>query len=132
MPPPIRAIALLADDATVVLHGEVSMVKSKPQSLVHGVLLRDVAALKRRVQAVERALWPSAGAPRRRTPAKRRLIEVDEGTARQAAIKAFHREEHEEWVRKNPHVLEGRRAARARLNMYLRDRGFEPEPEGGE
>ena len=108
------------------------MAKSKSQSLVHGVLLRDVAALKRRVQAIEKALWPSAGAAAPRRTAKRRVIEVDEATARHAAIQAFHKEEHEEWLRENPHVLEGRRAARARLNTYLRERGFEPEPEGGE
>jgi hypothetical protein len=48
------------------------------------------------------------------------------------SLQAFHKEEHEEWLRENPRVLESRRAARARLNTYLRERGFEPELEGGE
>jgi hypothetical protein len=56
-----------------------------------GTLLRDIAALKRRVQSLEKAVWPTTPASRAPKPAKRRLIEVDESTARRMAIEAFHK-----------------------------------------
>ena len=105
------------------------MRKTKSDPLVRGTLLRDVAALKRRVQSLEKAVWPTARPSRSPKPAKRRLIEVDETTARRMAIDAFHQADRDEWLRKNPDILERRRTERDRLNAYLREGGFEPEPQ---
>jgi hypothetical protein len=60
---------------------------------------------------------------------KKRVIEVDEATARRVLIEAFHRAERDQWLQENPNVLERRRKDRERLNMYLLERGFAPEPE---
>jgi hypothetical protein len=104
------------------------MPKPKSELLVRGALLRDVAALKRRVQALEKAVWPTTPASPRRKPPRPRPIEIDE-TAKRAAIEAFYKADRDAWLRKNPRILEGLRAERARLNTYLRERGFKPEPD---
>jgi hypothetical protein len=103
--------------------------KTKPDLLIRGTLLRDVAALKRRVQSLEKAVWPTSRPSRSPKLAKRRLIEVDETTARRLAIEAFHKADRDEWLRKNPDILERRRTELDRLNAYLREGGFEPEPQ---
>jgi len=105
------------------------MPKPKSGLLVRGALQRDVAALKRRVQALEKAVWPTNPASLRGKAPTRRLIEMDETAARRAAIEAFYKADRDAWLRKNPRILEGLRAERARLNKYLRDRGLEPEPD---
>jgi hypothetical protein len=108
---------------------EVIVRRGKSESLVRGALTRDVAALRRRVQALEKAVWPTARAATTVTSPKRRIIEVDETTARRAAIEAFHQADRDEWLRKNPEIMERRRLERERLNAYLRERGFASEPE---
>ena len=105
------------------------MQRGKSESLVRGALTRDVAALKRRVHALEKAVWPASPAATAGTSPRRHIIEVDEATARRAAIEAFHQADRDEWLRKNPEIIERRRAERERLNAYLRERGFAPEPE---
>lgn len=104
------------------------MRRPKSDLLVRGVLLRDVAALKRRVQALEKAVWPSTPVPARRKPAPGGVA-VDGKSARRAAIEAFYRADRDEWLREHPRILEQRRAERERLNKYLQDRGFDPEPD---
>jgi hypothetical protein len=105
------------------------MAKRKSELLVRGVLLRDVAALKRRVQALEKALWPSETSRTPTRPGRRRAAVVDKEAARRAAIEAFDRANRLERLRKHPRLLARERAERARLNAYLRARGFEPEPD---
>jgi hypothetical protein len=107
----------------------VVMRKAKPDSFVRGVALRDIAALKRRVQALERAVWPDVATSSRRKTTKPRPAVVDEPGARRAAIEAFNQELLKECLRKHPEILAAQRAERTRLNKYLRERGFTPEPE---
>jgi hypothetical protein len=108
---------------------EVAVPRTKSDLLVRGVLLRDVAALKRRVQALEKALWPSTRPASTTNSPRRHVIEVDAAQARRSAIDAFYKIDDEDWLRNNPQMLERRRERLQRLNAYLRERGFESEPE---
>ena len=104
------------------------MAKRKPELLVRGVLLRDVAALKRRVQALEKAVWPSTTLHTRRNARAARVIAVDAATARRAAIEAFYKGGRDEWLRGDSRRGK-QHSDRERLNQYLRELGFAPEPE---
>ena len=93
------------------------------------VRARDIARLKRRVQALEKAVWPTGQAREVLVQPKCQVISVDEKTARRAAIEAFEKEERSEWLRQFPYLLEARRKRLEKLNRYLRERGLDPEPD---
>lgn len=82
----------------------------------------EIAALTRRIERLERALGPEQSSPP--MPTNCRAAE------RRAAISAYREREYQEFLRRNPGIVQRLAEDRAALNTYLRDRGFEAEPDG--